>query len=128
MISSHHPTGVIAVAILLLIEAVFSLLWIIMLYTSPVMRDIVAQTTQSIPALVFLTLVNAALSLTCGIGMLRGGNWAKMLYIGYVPVIVLLAMTNGFRLTMLIGIIQYIIFVIILMLPSSVKYFTGETS
>ncbi|MEN6357214.1 MAG: hypothetical protein ABFD83_09040 [Armatimonadota bacterium] len=124
MTSSPQPIGVSVVAIFLLIGAFFSLLWIVMLFTSPITRDVIAETSRSIPALVFIVLVNAGLSLACGIGMLNGRNWARLLYIGFMPVMILLALFNGFRLTMLVGIAQYIIFAIILTWPSSVNYFT----
>lgn len=124
--SSPQPMGVTVVAILLLIGALFSVLSIAFVYTSPTMRSYIYQTTSSVPLLVFLTLINAGLSITCGIGLLNGRNWARMLYIGFMPIFMLLAMTNGFVITMLVSVVQYIIFVIVLMRPDVSEYFHRE--
>ena len=128
MSSSSQPVGVSVVAILLLIGALFNLISIVLLYSSPEIWDFIDQSTHSVPALIFLVLVNAGLSLACGIGMLKGRNWARLLYFGFMPVLIMLAVLNGFRITMLIGIATYIIFVIVLTRRDAVEYFTGEST
>ena len=114
------------VAVLILIGALFSLFWIVALSSWPDMLGYIQETSSSVPSLMFLTLVYAGLSIACGIGMLKGQNWAKMLYIGFVPVLILLAIVNGFRITMLVSIVQYIVFVIVLTRPEASEYFRNR--
>ncbi len=114
MASRPQPIGVTIVAIFLLIGALFSLIGVINLYTSSFSRELTEEASSSLAIVVFLALVNAGLSLACAIGMFNGRNWARWLYIGYVPVLVVISAVNGFRLPMLAGIAEYIIFLIIL--------------
>jgi hypothetical protein len=120
--------SVTVVAVLLLVEALLGLFWIVTIYTSPEMHSYIQETTNSLSAYVFLIFVNAGLSIRCGIGLLNGRNWARMLYIGFVPILISLAIINGFKITMLIGLAQYIIFAIILARPNASDYFHREHS
>ncbi|MEN6415863.1 MAG: hypothetical protein ABFD49_04950 [Armatimonadota bacterium] len=125
--SPFQPIGVTVVAVLILIGAIFSLFWVVALRSWPDMLSYIQETSSSVSSLIFLVIVYAGLSIACGIGMLNGKNWARMLYIGFVPVLILLAIINGFRITMLVGIVQYIIFVIILTRPDASDYFRNRT-
>lgn len=119
--------GVTVVALLLIIAAGFALLRLVTAFTMPLVQHQVQQTFQSNPVFVFFSLVGVGLAITCGVGIMMGRNWARLLFLVAVPILLLASITvNGFQGMHLFAIICYIASAFVLTLHESVEYFTGS--
>ena len=74
------------------------------------------------------TLASSATHITAGIAMLQQHNWGRLLYLGFVPVALLLTMAlYGFHLYDLVAVILYGCFFVVLMRPTAAAFFRYKT-
>jgi len=96
---------------------------------NPLVLELMAKNPIPIPAQFALTYIGTAVSITCGIFMLRGANWARFLYITWSAIGCLIGLaTSPMKLMLVPGIIAYGIIVFLLLQPNANKFFNKGNS
>jgi len=96
---------------------------------NPLVLELMAKNPIPIPAQFALTYIGTAVSITCGIFMLRGANWARFLYITWSAIGCLIGLaTSPMKLMLVPGIIAYGIIVFFLLQPNANKFFNKGNS
>ncbi|MDO8586628.1 MAG: hypothetical protein Q7T82_06265 [Armatimonadota bacterium] len=73
------------------------------------------------------SLIGGAVTILCGVGMLFGRNWARILYLVIGPAGLIVGwLMNGFRPTSILSVIFYLVVVFFLVRRDAVEYFTGS--
>lgn len=124
----RRPVGVTTVAVLMLMAAAFAFARLMSVITNPMVQHDIQQTFHSVRMFVFFSLVGAGMAVACGIGLLMGRDWARLLYLLGVPMLLLLSiLLNGLQAMHLSAAIFYGIFAFVLTRRESVEFFAGST-
>jgi hypothetical protein len=122
-----RPLSVTIIAWLLIVFAVISAATIPFTLGNPAAQELMAKSMISIPVQYFMMFAGLLISIVSGIFMLRGANWARMLYIiwGAVGFIVSF-ITSPAKLVVIPGFLVYLIVVFFLLRPKATAFFTGS--
>jgi hypothetical protein len=92
---------------------------------NPLVLELMAKSPLPVPVQFAMMYVGRAISITSGIFMLRGENWARFLYIilGAIGFLIGLA-TSPVKLMLIPGIIIYGIIVFFLLRPNANAFFS----
>ena len=124
----ERPTSITVVSWILIISGVLALIMNIVNIYNPMAQEM-AQKLMSkspIPANIqyIMTYAGLLITLVCGIAMLKGKNWARLLYVGWSVAGFLIAMVTSPLKTILIpGIIFFLIIAFFLFRPKANEYF-----
>lgn len=87
-----------------------------------------AKSPVPIPVQFIMLYVGLTVMLVCGIGMLKGKNWARLLYVIWSAVGLVIGLATSPMKAMLIpGLLVVLIFVFFLFRPNANRYFATET-
>jgi hypothetical protein len=88
------------------------------------------QDTLEVPVMQkLLALASPMIVLASGIGILKGKNWGRVMYIAVVPLFALgKAMESGFQANLLSGLVVYAIIVVVLFTPKASVYFASHVT
>jgi hypothetical protein len=122
---NKRPQSITFISWLLIVSGIFSLITSFTSMNNPLVLELMAKNPIPIPAQFVIMYVGLAISITSGIFMLRGANWARFLYIiwGVIGLLVGLA-TSPTKLLLIPGIIVYGIIVFFLLRPNAGTFFS----
>ena len=103
----------------------------LLLLNNPRVRDLMAHSPISAPVQHVLSYVLVVVMITSGVGMLKGQNWARLLYVIYNAINFLLGLataTSPVRVMLIPAVIIYGVIVFFLFRPKASQYFTGSES
>jgi hypothetical protein len=78
-----RPLSVTIIGWLLVVSAGFSLFGLLTLSSNPLAQSIIQQTGIPLAAHMALSVVGIVVTLISGYGVLKGFDWARLLYVGY---------------------------------------------
>jgi hypothetical protein len=121
----RRPTSVTVIAWILLVTSALSLLGSIMALNNPMAQEMMAKSPIPIPLQYVILYVGLAIEILCAIFMLQAANWARLLYIGWSGIeLLILLLTSPAKPMLIPGILMYAIFVFFLLRPDASAYFT----
>lgn len=122
---NKRPASVTFISWFFIVTGAFSLLTSFTSMNNPLVLELMAKSPLPVPAQFVMMYVGLAISITSGIFMLRGANWARFLYIiwGAIGLLIGLA-TSPAKLMLIPGIIVYGIIVFFLLRPNADAFFS----
>jgi hypothetical protein len=121
---NQRPTSVTVISWFLIGTSALTLLTSFAMFNNPVARDLMAQNPIPIPVQYAMMYVGLSVSLTCGIFMLKGANWARLFYIFWSAFGFLVSLLTSPVKTMLIpGVVVFGVFVFFLTRPQATAFF-----
>jgi hypothetical protein len=121
-----RPTSVTVIAWIILVCSVFALFGSIFTINNPMARELMAKSPVPLSAQYVITFAGLLISIVSGIFMLKGANWARMLYIIWGAIGFVFALgTSPAKLMLIPGFLVYAIFVFFLLRPKASAYFNG---
>lgn len=122
---NKRPTSITVIAWIMLVSAAFSLLASIFTFHNPVVQEIMTKNQIPVPVQYLILLAGLTISILSAIFMLRGANWARLLYIYWTAVSSVIGFFTSPAKPMLIpGLLLYLIVVFFLLRPKASAYFT----
>ena len=120
-----RPESVTVIAWLLIVSGVISAFTILSSLNNPMAKELMSKSSLSIPLQYAIMYIGLAILIICGIGMLKGKGWARLLYvtwgaIGFLTNLISFPMKVG----IIFGLIFFVIIVFFLYRPASNQYFT----
>ena len=121
-----RPTSITVIAWILIVMAGISLITSAFYLNNPTARELMSRNPIPIPVQYLMTYVGLLVTLICGIAMLKGRNWARLLYviwsiIGFVIGIA----TSPMKAAMIPGFVVFLIIAFFLFRPKANEYFAG---
>src|SRR6266404_7912081 len=114
---SKRPTSVTVIAWIIIVTSVLSLVSVLftIAMNNPMARELMAKSPVPIPLQYLMSFLGLIIAITAGIFMLKGANWARMLYIGWGAFGLLFGLfTSPLKLMLIPGVVIYAIFVFFL--------------
>ncbi len=126
---NKRPTSVTVIAWIILVTGALSLLTIAFAMNNPMAQELMAKSPVPVPVQYFISFVGLLISIVSAIFMLRGANWARMLYIVLRAIGFLFSLfTSPAKLLLIPGFFIYAVFVFFLLRPKASAYFTGSAN
>lgn len=123
----RRPTSVTVVAWILIVIAAINLISSAVSFNNPMVRELMAKSPVPIPVQYIMLFVGLTVTLVSGVGMLKGQNWARMLYVIWSAIGMIIGLATSPMKAMLIpGLLVVLIFVFFLFRPNANKYFATE--
>lgn len=121
-----RPLSVTIISWILIVLALLGLVGTLVSMNVPEAREIMEQGKLPVEAQIALSLVGLGVLVVSGIGMLKGGNWARMLYVGWTALSLILGFfTAPAPATMIPSLIIFLIIAFFLFRPAPNAYFRG---
>jgi hypothetical protein len=121
---NKRPKSVTFISWFFIVTGACSLLTNFTSINNPLTLELMAKSLLPVSAQFAMMYVKSAVSITSGIYMLRGANWARFLYIVYCAIILLISLvTFPAKLMLIPGIIIYGIIVFFLLRPNVDVFF-----
>jgi hypothetical protein len=122
----RRPTSVTVIAWIVIVISVLALVGAVTMRNDPATLEAMAQSPLPVWAQQVQTYGVILVTLLCAAFMLRGANWARLLYIGWNAVWLTVALILGpERLLVLPAVVLYFLFVFFLTRPKARAYFTA---
>lgn len=119
-----RPLSVTIIGWFLIVTSLLSLLSSIFTINSPAAQELMAKTPLPLLVQHILLYLGLFLSILAAVFMLRGANWARLLYIIWTGAQLLLILaTSPVKLMILPAVVIYALFTVLLFRPSATAYF-----
>ncbi len=120
-----RPTSVTVVAWFVIVIAIISLISALVAYNNPMTMELMAKSKLSLPLQYGLMYGGIALSLVTGIAMLKGQNWARLLYVGWSVIGLVIGLaTSPIKMAILPGALLLAVIAFFLFRPKANVYFS----
>lgn len=94
---------------------------------SPEMKKAIEAMPMSLETSIALAVLGSAVMVVSGIAMMRGANWGRWLYVVYSVLAIAYGMyLQGMTIAALPGVVITAVIFVILFLPASSRYLTGQ--
>jgi hypothetical protein len=119
-----RPTSVTVISWILIVMGGISLIVSTLMLKNPTTREMMARCPLPVPLQYAMLYVGLFVTITSGLAMLKGQNWARLLYViwGAVGFLIGLA-TSPMKTAMIPGLIVYVVVVFFLFRPKVNQYF-----
>jgi len=121
-----RPTSITVIAWILIVMSGISLITSTISLNNPMAKELMSRSSIPIPIQYAMMYVGLLITLISGIAMLKGQNWARLLYviwsiIGFVFGIA----TSPMKAAMIPGFVVFLIIAFFLFRPKANEYFAG---
>ena len=125
-----RPTSVTVIAWILIVGTGITLISTTAMINNPMMLDLMSKSPIPIPIQYAITYIGSAIMLVSGIAMLKGCNWARLLFVIWSAINFLVGIvTSPMKATLILGLVSFLIIVFFLFRPKANAYFsTSEPS
>ena len=121
------PTSVTVIAWIILATNAVALLTTPFTMNNPMTQEFMAKSPVPVPVQYTIIFMGLLISIVSALFMLKGANWARMLYIVWGAISLLLGLfTSPAKLTSIPGILIYAVFVFFLVRPKASAHFTDS--
>jgi len=122
-----RPTSVTVIAIILIVTNALGIVAGLATAGIPQVREAYEKMGVSVAVAIVWAVASNGLVIIGSIGMLKGMNWGRLLYLVLVPVSIILGwVLMGFQPFSILSVVVYILFAILLTRPQVNAYFSGE--
>ncbi|MEJ2157723.1 MAG: hypothetical protein P8X96_20535 [Desulfobacteraceae bacterium] len=121
---NKRPTSITVVCWILIALGGISIISSVFSFNNPVTRELLSKSPIPVNIQYLMMFAGLVITLVCGIAMLKGRNWARLLYVGWSVVAFIIGLATSPMKAMLIpGLIIFIIFAVLLFRPKANAYF-----
>jgi hypothetical protein len=121
-----RPISITIISWILIVLASISIISTSLMINHPVTRDLMAKSPIPLPAQFALMYVGLLISIVCGIGMLKGGNWARLLYVIWSVVSFAIGFTTSpMKAAIIPGAVVFLIIAFFLFRPKANEFFSA---
>ncbi len=124
---NKRPLSVSIIAWLLIVFGALSAVAIPFTLGNPMTQELMAKSMVPIPVQYFMMFAGVLISIVTGIFMLKGANWARMLYIIWGALGFLFSfITSPAKAAVIPGFVIYLIVAFFLLRPKATAFFTAS--
>lgn len=122
---NKRPLSVTIVAWFIIVTSLFSLLSVLAMGSNPQVAQMLAESPLPASVHQVIGIVGALISLICGYGMLKGFDWARILYIGAAAAGLLFNLVTAPMVSILVlGVLMLAVIAFFLYRPAANAWFT----
>jgi hypothetical protein len=122
-----RPTSVTVIAWILIVLGALSLVVSVFTIQNPMTQELMAKSPIPVSVQYLMLFAGLLISIVSGIFMLKGANWARMLYVIWGAIGFLVSLfTTPAKLMIIPGLVVYAIIVFFLFRPKASAYFAGS--
>jgi hypothetical protein len=124
---NSRPVSITVIAWIIIVTSAMSLVSTFFLIKNPTAQELMAKSAMPLPVQYGMIFIGLLVGVVGGIFMLKGANWARLLYVGWsiVGFVVSFITTPG-KLMMLPGMIFLAVIVFFLFRPNANAFFSGQ--
>ena len=124
-----RPVSVTVIAWIIIVSSAISLVSTLFLINNPTAHELMAKSPLPVPMQYAMIFVGAVVGGVCGVFMLQGANWARLLYVGWsVLGFVISFITTPAKLMLLPATVFLGVVVFFLFRPKANAFFSGQAS
>jgi hypothetical protein len=129
METKQRPTSLTVIGWIFIVLGGLSAVATLFTYNSPEVQAIMEESPLSVATQYTMMIAGLAASIAAGIGILKGQNWARYLYVGWslIGFAVTIA-TSPLTASMIPGLVLFLVFAIFLFRPQANEYFTQRSA
>jgi len=121
---NERPKSITVVCWILIIMSGISLVRSIFNFNNSMTQELMSKSPIPISIQYIIMFTGLLITLACGIAMLKGQNWARLLYVGWSIIGFIIGITTSpMKVMMIPGIIIFFIFTLFLFHPKANEYF-----
>jgi hypothetical protein len=121
----ERPISVTIIAWFLIVAGVISVFTTLSTLNNPMVEELMSKSLLPVPLQYAMMYIALAVSVICGIGMLKGQGWARLLYVIWGIIGFLVGfVTSPMKVAIIPGLIVFVIIVLLLYRPASNQYFS----
>lgn len=120
-----RPTSISVIAWFLIVTSVLSLPFTYRSFHDPVALELLSKSLMSIQLQLAFAMVGGLLTIAAGVGMLKGADWSRKLYIGWSILGLIVAfVTSPIKLALIPGTLVLALFIWLLYRPLANAWFS----
>jgi hypothetical protein len=120
----QRPTSLTVIGWVLIAFGAFGLLGTMLLPANPVAVELMKQSPLPMSAHIAIGAIGALISVACGVGVLKGFAWSRLLYAGWVLISVAIALVSmPFSSVMVVGWLLQAVIIFFLFRPEAGAWF-----
>jgi len=120
----ERPKSIKIIAWILIVVGVISVFTSLSSLNNPMVKELMSKNPLPIPLQYAMMYIGLAVSVICGIGMLKGQGWARLLYVTWGAIGILIGLiTSPMKAAIIPGLIFLVIIAFFLYRPASNQYF-----
>ena len=124
---NDRPVSITVISWIIIVTSALSLASTLFLSTNPTAQELMAKSAIPVAVQYAMMFVGLVVGIVCGAFMLKGANWARLLYVGWSVVgFTITFITTPGRLMMLPGMIFFAVVVFFLFRPKANAFFSGQ--
>ena len=121
----ERPKSVTVIAWILIVTGAISVFTSLSSLNNPMVKELMSKSPLPISLQYAMMYIGLAVSVISGVGMLKGQNWARFLYVIWGAIGFLIGLvTSPMKAAMIPGLLFFAIIVFFLYRPASTQYFT----
>jgi hypothetical protein len=127
----QRPTSITVIAWILIVVTAINLVssTVTVSLNNPMIKELMAKSPLPVPVQYAMLYLGLAVMLASGVGMLKGGNWARWLYVIWTVIGTVVGLaTSPMKAMMIPGILVFFVVVFFLFRPVANRYFSAETT
>ena len=126
---NKRPTSVTVIAWILIVLGGVSIVTTSLLLNNPSMTELMSKNPVPIPVQYTISYTGMLAMIICGIGMLKGQNWSRFLYVIWTAIgLAISIVTSPMKAAMIPGVVFFVVVTFFLFRPAATRYFTGKES
>lgn len=124
-----RPISLSIIAWFLIVTAVISVVSGIFTLNNPAALEVLAKNPMPLPMQYGMMFVGLVVTLASGIGILKGYNWGRFLYLGWgVLGLIISALTSPMKMTLIPGLLFLVVISFLLFRPKATLFFTRKVA
>lgn len=126
---NKRPTSITVISWIMIVIGVISLVSTAYTLNNPMALEIMAQSPMSIATQITFMYVALVVTLVCGVGFLKGKNWARILYVVWtLSALLMQVVMSQVSAAMIPSIVVFLIVVLFLFRSKANIYFSKRRS
>jgi hypothetical protein len=119
-----RPTSISIIAWYFIVSSPLGLLFSVKGFNDPTVKHMMGQNPIPIPVQYFLTCIGLVITFVCGIAMLKGRDWSRVLYVSWSGIIFIMYLViSPFKIMMIPGILFLLVIAFFLFRPKANEFF-----
>src|SRR4051794_39364912 len=129
MSAQPRPTSVTVISWILIVTGTISLITTTVMINNPMARELMAKSPIPIPLQFAMSYVGLLMTLVSGAAMLKGCNWARLLYVIWsICGFLISRLTSPMKFALIPGLFVFALIAFFLFRPKANQFFSPQTS
>lgn len=124
---AKRPTSITVIAWILIVVAGISLITTTFTLNNPTVKELMSRSVIPVQLQFGMMYSGLLVQLVSGIALLKGHNWARLLYTIWTAVALAIGLgTSPMKAAMVPGVVLFVVIVVFLFLPKANEYFKAK--